>query len=95
MEKQGEQSNFIRYMANPKAFTLKRWFYDMLKFNYAAHDVIIERVASSLDTDKDLEDFGRLIGQVFETGYRKALEDYRKQAEDLGFTVQFVSNPPS
>lgn len=78
-------------MANPKAFTLKKWFYELLKLNYSAHDPIIERVSSSLVTDRDLEDFGKLIGQVYETGYRKAVDDYRKQFEDMGLKIQIVT----
>jgi hypothetical protein len=86
-------SNFARYVANPKAFTLKKWFYDMLGINYASHDIIIERVASSLTTEKDLEDFGKLLGQVFETGFRKAIEEYAKEAEKVGLKVSIVSPP--
>jgi hypothetical protein len=62
-------NNLIRYMSNPRAFTLRKWFYELLKINYASHDTIIERVSSSLVTERDLEDFGKLIGQVYETGY--------------------------
>jgi hypothetical protein len=85
------QKNLVKYMTNPKAFTLRKWFYDLLQMNYSTHDAIIERVSTSLATDKDLEDFGKLIGQVFETGYRKALSDYAKQMEDLGLKVQFYT----
>ncbi len=83
-------SNLMRYMSNPKAFTLRKWFYDLLKLNYAAHDTIIERVSTSLTTEKDLEDFSKLIGQVFESGYRKAVDDYKKQIEDLGLNIKFI-----
>lgn len=78
-------------MSNPKAFTLKKWFYDLLKIDYVTHDQTIERVATSLATDKDLQDFGKLIGQVYETGYRKAIEDYRKQIEDLGLSIKIMA----
>jgi hypothetical protein len=90
-EQNNGQTNFIRYMSNPKAFTLKKWFYDLLKLNYMAHDAIIERVATSLTTEKDLEDFGKLVGQVYEIGYRKAVEDYREQFEKLGLKVTIVA----
>lgn len=60
--------------------------------DYAAHDAIIERVATSLTTDKDVEDFGKLIGQVFEMGFRRAIEEYAKEAEKVGLKV--VIAPP-
>lgn len=90
MSESDNQNNLMRYMANPKAFTIKKWFYELLKMNYASHDQIIERISSSLVTEKDLQDFSKLIGQVYDTGYRKAVEDYRKQFEDMGLKVQIV-----
>jgi hypothetical protein len=84
------KNNLMKYMANPKAFTIKKWLYELLNLNYASHDQIIERVSYSLITEKDLEDFSKLIGQVYETGYKKAVEDYRKQFEDMGLKIQIV-----
>lgn len=90
-EKENGQNNLIRYMSNPRAFTLRKWFYDLLKVNYVAYDNIIERVSTSLITERDLEEFGKLVGQVYETGYKKAVEDYRKQMEDMGLKVHVVA----
>lgn len=91
-DKQNEGSNFIKYMSNPKAFTLKKWFYDMLGMDYTSHDAIIERVAVALTTDKDLTDFGKLISQVFEKGFKRAIDEYSKEAERIGLKVTIV--PP-
>lgn len=79
-------------MSNPKAFTLKKWFYDLLGISYSSHDQIIERVATSLATDKDVEDFGKLVGQVYQCGYKKAVEDYQSQLEELGLKIKIVDN---
>ena len=86
-----EVTDFMKYASNPKVFILKKWFYDMLKINYTSHDTIIERVSCSLTTEKDLEDFGKLIGQVYETGYKKAVDDYREQIEKLGLKIEIVN----
>lgn len=93
-EDTNSQNNLMKYLSNPKSYTMKRWFYDLLGIDYASHDTIIERVAVSLTTQQDLEDFGKLIGQVFEKGYRKAIEDYGKEAEKLGLRIKVVP-PPS
>lgn len=85
-------SNYMKYMSNPKAFTMKKWFYDLLGMEYAAHDTIIERISGTLATQQDLEDFGKLIGQVYEKGYRRAVDDYKKEAEKIGLTVSVVPN---
>lgn len=79
-------------MSNPKSFTLKKWFVELLKEDYIPHDTIIERTAMALTTDKDIEDFGKLIGQVYEKGYRKAIEDYKGEIEKLGFKLNMVPN---
>jgi hypothetical protein len=89
---ENNQNNFMRYMANPKAFTIKKWLYELLQLNYAAHDQIVERVSSTLVTDRDLEDFSKLVGQIFEAGYKKAVDDYRKQFEDMGLKVQIITS---
>lgn len=84
-----KENNIMKYMSNPKSFTLKKWFCDLLHLDYSKHDQIIERVSSSLVTDKDLEDFGKLIGQIYETGYKKAISDYKEEVEKLGVEVIF------
>lgn len=84
------QSNLIRYMSNPRAFTLRKWFYDLMNVDYSKYDTIIERVSTSLTTEKDLEEFSKLIGQVYEMGYRKAVDDYRIKMEEMGLKVQFI-----
>jgi hypothetical protein len=93
MAENGGQSSFIKYVSNPKAFTMKRWFFEMLGDEYAAHDTIVERAATALTTDKDLEDFGRLISKVYECGFRRAAAEYAKEAEKLGLTVRVVTPP--
>jgi hypothetical protein len=87
------QNNMMQYMANPKAFTVKRWLADLLKTKYPPHDTIAERVSSSLVTDSDLADLGKLIGEIYESGYRKAVDDYRAQFEKLGVKINVVAIP--
>ena len=91
-ENESKKSNFIRYMANPRSFTLKKWFAELLKAEYMQHDEIIDRIASSLTTEKDLEQFGKLVSNIYEMAYKKAVEDYVKEAEKLGVKVSIVSN---
>lgn len=86
-----KKSSMFQYMSNPKAFTLRKWFHELLKIDYRPYESTIERVSASLITDNDLNEFGRLIGQVYETGYRKAVEDYRKQFEDMGLNVSITT----
>jgi energy-converting hydrogenase A subunit M len=81
------QNNLLRYAMNPKAFTLRKWLSELLKEQYTPHDDVIERIATSLATDKDLEDFGKFIMKIYECAYLRAVKDYKEQAEKLGLKV--------
>ena len=41
---QENKANFARYMSNPRCFTLKRWFAEIVREDYPQHDEIIERI---------------------------------------------------
>lgn len=87
MQEAGNKNNLMKYMANPRCFTLKRWFSELLKEKYSQHDTIVERISSALATDKDVEDFGKLIMEVYYSAYMKAVNEYKSQAEKLGFKI--------
>lgn len=90
-EHQENKSNFVKYMSNPRCFTLKKWFSELLKSDYQQHDELVERVATALLTDKDVEKFGKLIMNVYETAYKKAVEDYRVEFEKMGVKISINS----
>lgn len=85
-----KKSNLANYMANPRTFTIRKWMSELLKEKYAPHDPIVERIAASLVTDRDLKDFGSLITQVYEQAYRKAVSDYQTQVEQLGLKIHVI-----
>jgi predicted dinucleotide-utilizing enzyme len=90
-EKLKAKNNFMNYMANPRAFTLKQWLFQLLHEHYPKHEDIADRVSTVLATQKDLEEFGAMLSQVFECGYRKAVADYAEEAAKKGLTVKVVS----
>ena|SRR3990172_8076565 len=83
---------YSQYIKNPKAYTIRRWLNQLLKEHYPPHDQITERVASALVTDKDVEDFGKLLGTTYQCGYSKAFNDYKKHAEKLGITLKLSTD---
>ena len=91
MAEKEKRNNFVNYMSNPRSFTLKRWFVEILKEDYMRHDTIIERVAASLTTESDLKEFGDLITSVYEKAYKKAVADYSEQAKKIGIKVSVVA----
>jgi len=78
-------------MQNPKAFAIRKWLSDLLQERYAPQDQIVERVSYALVTQKDLEDFGKLLGEVYSAGFMKAYKDYEKELKKHGVTVKLTT----
>lgn len=74
-----------------RSYLVKKWLVELMQDKYAEHDQIVERVSSSLVTNKDLEDFAKFITQIYETGYKKAVTENQKQLEKLGYHVEVVT----
>ncbi len=83
-------NNIFRHAQNPRGFALKKWVSQLIAEKYPPHDTIVERVGTSLVTENDLKDFGKLLSTVYECGYMKAINDYRKQVESLGIKIHIV-----
>ena len=88
-------SNYMKYMANPRAYTLKKWASDLLGADYVKHDEVIERISTSLLTDKDVENFGKLLTNVYESAYHKAVDDYKSEFEKMGIKVSIGTRTTS
>lgn len=93
MEDNTKRKNFISYMANPRAFTLKKWILEILQEDYAKYDPIVDRISASLQTDSDLQELGAMIAHVYDKAYRKAISDYKEEAEKLGIKVKITHKP--
>jgi hypothetical protein len=89
------ESKMLNFMTNPRSFTLKKWLVELLKEKFSPHDAIADRVATALVTEKDMEAFGKLMIDVYEKGYLKAVEDYRTQFEKLGVRINVVAERPN
>ena len=85
--------NWLTALANPKSYALRKMMYDFLKERYGRNDEIIQRLASALQTEADVQAFVRLMMDVYETGFMKAVEEQQSQLGKLGLKVKVV--PPS
>lgn len=96
MEKEEKRkSNLAEYMQNPKGFAIRKWLHDLLQQGYTQHDPIVERISSALVTQKDLEDFGQLIGSVYSAGFMKAYKDYKTELEKVGLKINLTTDKSS
>ena len=87
----GQKNNFLKYASNPKAFTVKKWLHQILENKYHNYESLAERVSTSLVTDKDLEEFGKLLADLYEAGFLKAMNQYKEQMDNLGIKVKIMS----
>lgn len=84
-------NSFMKYASNPKGFTIKKWLIELLEGRYVPFDDLVERLGASLVTDKDLEGFGQLVNTIYECGYLRAMNQCKKQLDEMGVKVRVVS----
>ena len=81
----------IQQLMNPQSTVLKRYLFEILREKFPRNEEIIERVASALVTQGDLQGFSQLIIDVFETGYFKSLNEHKDILTRAGLKVNVVS----
>ena len=82
-----------RLAANPRNQAVKKYMSEILKQKFSESDEIIDRILSSLTTDKDIQQFATMIGHVYQVAYSQAVDDHREQLEKLGLKTQIKERP--
>lgn len=77
---------------NPLLNALRKHLAQILNERYPQRQEIVERLGSVIHTQKDFEEFGKLIVDLYELGYLKAVKDYQAELDRLGYNVKIV--PP-
>ena len=85
-------------MQNPKVLALKKFMATVLGQKYSDHEELIHRATFYLVTDKDMASFGKMVNDLYEIGYMKAVNDYKDQLQKLGIKINIsqknlVDNP--
>jgi hypothetical protein len=81
----------IQQLMNPQSTVLKKYLFEILREKFPRNEEIIERVASALVTQGDLQGFSQLIIDVFETGYFKSLNEHKDILTKAGIKVNVVA----
>lgn len=76
---------------NPQALAIKRYLFELLKERYSRNERFIDRLSSQIMTKEDYENLGIFITDVFETGFLKAMNEYKEQFEKMGMRVNIVA----
>jgi hypothetical protein len=83
-------ASWLDYLANPRSNQLKKVMFEVLKERYSQNDQIIERVGASLLTESDTNSFLKLVTDIYETAYMKAVSDHREQLAKAGLVARIV-----
>ncbi len=75
---------------HPYRVALHKYFFELLKEKYGDHTDLLERLSHYLVTEKDLQDLGALVSDVYEVAYRKSILDYQAQLAAKGVHVSLV-----
>lgn len=83
--------DWMAYMRNPHAWTIKKYIHDILKDKFWAHEKFVDRMATWFQTKDDLESFGKLMVELYESGFLRAVDQYSEQMKSLGYKVNITA----
>jgi hypothetical protein len=85
----------LQNLINPNSQIIKRYMFDILRERFPKHEEIIERIASALVTQTDMQSFGKMIVDVYEVAYFKALEEQKEILKKAGIKVSIAPKEPT
>lgn len=75
--------SFLEQINNPKGYYIKKYLSEIIPNSYNQHNDIAQRIGQAIVTESDLEKFAKLLADLFQSGYLRAVEDHKKQLEKL------------
>ena len=75
---------------DPKIQQIKKFVFEISKTKYVENEEIIERLCSLILTKHDGEKFIKLIMDIYESGYKKSVNDHKEILEKLGYSVKIT-----
>ena len=75
---------------DPKIQQIKKLVFEISKTKYVENEEIIERLCSLILTKHDGEKFIKLIMDIYESGYKKSVNDHKEILEKLGDSVKIT-----
>jgi len=73
---------------NPYRTVILHYAQKLLENRYGRYHDLLLRITNNIVTEKDATDFGQMFVDTWETGYMKAVEDYRKAVEAHGLKIE-------
>ena len=88
-------ASWLNWFANPRTHWLKKTMFEILQERYAHNELIVERIGASLLTETDINAFAKLITDVYEAAYLKAVNDHKEQLAKAGLVARIVPDRKS
>ena len=81
-------NNWMDMISNPKGMLIRNYMLQILgQEKFLKHQAFIDRLAAAVPVSADIKELGEIVVEVYESGYFKALNDYREQFQKLGYDV--------
>lgn len=75
-------------ISNPYKTAILQYAQQLMKERYANYHDTILRASSTFVTQQEALKFAKMLVEIFEAGYLKAVEDYKKQVEAHGLQIK-------
>jgi hypothetical protein len=85
--------SWFDFLRNPNEIYIKKYIFDILQEKYGKHEKFVEQFSKKITSKEELEDFGKLIAEIYECGFLKAFNDYKKQIEKFGYKIEIGASP--
>jgi len=74
--------------SNPLVHGFKKFMYNLLgPERYAPHEQTIEQLARIVLSERDYENLGKLIAEVFEAGFMRSIDEQKAELNRLGLKI--------
>jgi len=82
--------NLMGYFGNVQSHYFKKVMFELVKERYQSNEPIIEKLSTTLSSEKEVKEFFKLATDLYEIGYLKSVEDHREQLKKLGLNARIT-----
>lgn len=75
---------------NPQSIAIKKYLFELLKEKYSKNEKFIDRLSTSVSTKEDYEALSVFVADIFESGFVRAVNQYKEQFAKMGMQVKIV-----
>lgn len=79
-------------LSNPYKTAVIQYAQQVMKDRYAKYHDIVLRASSTFVTQDEALRFAKMLVEIYEVGYLKAVDDYRQQVEAHGLQVRIKAD---